>query len=205
MPRPNRFFPDGVPQHVVNRGNRRSQVFRDRLDYLEFLAALTDAGNRTVVRLVSFCLMPNHFHLVLWPNQGVEVSAYMQVVMNAHLRDLQRRHGTSGSGHVYQGRFRNSAIPTKRHFLNVCRYVEANAMCAGLVDRAEDWEWSSLVRSGPADDINILSPWPVPRPANWPEIVNQAQSNRSIREVEERMRRRERSTRRLARWRPAWN
>jgi putative transposase len=149
--------------------------------------------------------MPNHFHLVLWPIQGVEVSAYMQVVMNAHLRNLQRRHGTSGTGHVYQGRFKNSAIPTKRHFLNVCRYVEANPMCAGLVERAEHWEWSSLVRSGPADDINILSPWPVPQPATWLEDVNRAPSNRSIREIEERISRRGRTVRGLALWRPRWN
>ena len=90
---------------------------------------------------------------------------YMQVVMNAHIRDLQRRHGTAGTGHIYQGRYKNSAIVTDRYFLNVCRYVEANPMCAGLGRRAEDWEWSSLVRSGPLDDLNILSPWPVARPS----------------------------------------
>ena len=201
MPRPNRCCPDGVPQHVVNRGNRRAQVFRDPEDYLGFLAALTDAADRTVVRLLSFCLMPNHFHLVLWPVQGVEVSAYMQVAMNAHLRDVQRRHGTSGSGHVYQGRFKNSAILTDRHFLNVCRYVEANPLCAGLVERAEDWEWSSLVRNGPAEDINILSPWPVPRPATWLDDVNRPQSNRSIREIEDQIRRQRQTGRGLNAWR----
>src|ERR1044072_5905216 len=162
----NRLCLDGVPQHIVNRGSRRARIFFDATDYLGFLAALTDAAERTVVRLLAYSLMPNHWHLVLWPTRGDEVSAYMQVAMNAHLRDLQRRYGTSGTGHVYQGRFKNSAIVTERHFLNVCRYVEANALCAGLVQRAEQWEWSSLARSGPADGINILSPWPVARPVN---------------------------------------
>jgi len=192
MPRPNRNCPDGVPQHVFNRGNRRSRIFHDSADYLGFLAALTDAADRTVVRLLSFCLMPNHWHLVLWPVRGIEVSAYMQVTMNAHLRDLQRRHGTSGTGHVYQGRFKNSAIRTEQDLLRVCRYVESNAASAGLVQRAEQWEWSSLARSGPADGINILSPWPVARPANWLEEVNQPQTNRMVREIKKRLRRQRR-------------
>lgn len=189
MPRPNRLCPDGVPQHVFNRGNRRSQIFRDSADYLGFLAALTDAAERTVMRLLAFCLMPNHWHLVLWPVRGLEVSAYMQLAMNAHIPDLQRRHGTTGTGHVYQGRFKNSAILSDRHFLNVCRYVEANALSAGLVERAEDWEWSSLARTGPADGIDILSPWPVARPATWLNDVNRPQSNRSRREIEKQLRR----------------
>lgn len=200
MPRPNRICPDGVPQHIVNRGNRRSQIFRDALDYLGFLAALTDAADRTTVRLLAFCLMPNHWHLVLWPVRGQEISAYMQVLMNAHIRDLQRRHGTSGTGHVYQGRFKNSGILTDRHFLNVCRYIEANPVCAGLVERAEAWEWSSLVRDGPAEGINILSPWPIARPSTWLEDVNRPQGDRALREIKDQMRREGRTARALRAW-----
>jgi putative transposase len=158
---------------------------------------LTDAADRTVMRLLAFCLMPNHWHLVLWPVRGLDVSAYLQLAMNAHIRDLQGRHGTTGTGHVYQGRFKNSAILTDRHFLAVCRYVEANALSAGLVERAENWEWSSLVRTGPADGINILSPWPVARPATWLEDVNRPQSNRVRREIEKQLRRGRRIARTL--------
>jgi putative transposase len=195
MPRPPRFCPDGVPQHIVNRGNLRAPIFHESADYLGFLAALTDAADRTTVRLLAFCLMPNHWHLVLWPLDGSEISAYMQVVMNAHIRDLQRRHGTAGTGHIYQGRYKNSPIVTDRYFFNVCRYVEANALCAGLVGRAEDWEWSSLVRSGPVEDLNIMSPWPLVRPVNWREMVNRPQSNRVIKEIEKQIRRQRGSAR----------
>src|SRR5262245_5347788 len=189
MPRPPRVCPDGVPQHIVNRGNLRAQVFRHSADYSGFLAAMTDAVNRTTVRLLAFCLMPNHFHLVLWPVHGQEVSAYMQLLMNAHIRDVQARHGTAGTGHIYQGRYSNSPILTERHFINVCRYVEANPLCAGLVARNEEWEWSSLVRSGPVDDLNILTLWPVKRPRKWIELVNRPLGNRELRELKKEMRR----------------
>lgn len=187
MPRPPRVFPDGIPQHVVNRGNLRATVFTSAADYLGFVAALTDGADRTTVRLISFCLMPNHWHLVLWPVVGREISSYMQIVMNAHIRDLQRRHSTAGTGHIYQGRFKNSDILTERHFINVCRYVEANAFCAGLVNRAEDWRWSSLATRGPADDINILSPWPFARPTGWLREVNRPQSARIEQEIKRRL------------------
>jgi putative transposase len=161
---------------------------------------MTDAVDRTTVRLLAFCLMPNHFHLVLWPVHGQEVSAYMQVLMNAHIRDVQPRHGTVGTGHIYQGRYKNSPILTERHFINVCRYVEANPLCAGLVARNEEWEWSSLVRSGPVDELNILTPWPVKRPRNWVELVNRPLGNRELRELKKEMRRQRQAVRTMRAW-----
>jgi len=203
MPRPPRVCPDGVPQHVVNRGNLRAQIFRDGADYLGFLAAMTDAVDRTTVRLLSFCLMPNHFHLVLWPVHGQEVSAYMQLLMNAHIRDVQHRHGTTGTGHIYQDRYKNSPILTERHFINVCRYVEGNPLCAGLVAQDQDWEWSSLVRTGPVDDLNILSPWPVRRPRKWIDLVNRPLGNRELRDLKKEMRRQRQIVRAMGTW-TAW-
>jgi REP-associated tyrosine transposase len=172
-----------VPQHIVNRGNRRAKIFLTAQDYIGFIGALAEAAERTVVRLEAFCLMPNHWHLVLWPFAGSEISAYMQIAMNAHIRDLQGRHGTSGTGHIYQGRYKNSAILSAYHFLNVCRYVESNAVSAGLCDRAELWQWSSLVRSGPAPGIDLLSPWPVAKPASWLEQVNRPLPERVLRDL----------------------
>ena len=173
MPHGIRILPDNVPQHVVNRGNRKARIFWSPADYLGFIAAMADAAEKTVVRLMAFCLMPNHWHLVFWPHTGREISNYMQIMMNSHLRDLLPRNGLVGSGHVYKGRFRNHPIHNERHFLNVCRYVESNALRANLIERAEDWPWSSLACEGPAPGINLLArPWPVPRPKNWIEQVN---------------------------------
>ena len=67
MPRARRCHPDGVPQHIVNRGNRKGRIFWEDADYWGFLGAMAAAAERTVVRLVAFCLFPNHWHLVLWP------------------------------------------------------------------------------------------------------------------------------------------
>lgn len=133
---------------------------------------MADAAEKTVVRVVSFCLMPNHWHLVVWPHAGAEIPSYMQILMNSHLRDLMRRHDTAGEGHFYKGRYRPHPIENHRHFLNVCRYVEANARRAKLCDRAEDWPWSSLSCCGPDPDVNLLSPWPIARPRDWMDQVN---------------------------------
>lgn len=189
MPRRPRVCLDGVPLHIVNRGNKRQTVFLEDADFWGFLSALALAAKRTSVRLLSFCLMPNHFHLVVWPVVGSEVPAYMQILMNAHIRDLQRRHGTSGTGHIYGGRYRHSSILTERHLLNVCRYVEANALAAGLVARAELWPWSSLSKTGPKDGVNLLSEWPVARPENWLDLVNQPLGERVWRRIRKELRR----------------
>ena len=201
MPRPPRVFPDGIPQHIVNRGNKRATVFAGSADFLGFVAALADATERTTVRLVAFCLMPNHWHLILWPVHGCEVSSYMQLVMNAHIREMQRRHGTAGTGHIYQGRFKNSAILSERQFVNVCRYVEANPVSAGLVSRAEEWRWSSLVLDGPAEDLRILSPWPFPRPRRWLDEVNRPQSDAIERQIKRSLRRQSDIARAISTWR----
>ena len=172
MPRAKRTLPDGVPQHIVNRGNRKGLIFRCDADYRGFLAAMAAAAERTVVRLSCFALMPNHFHLILWPYKGAEISTYMQILMNAHLRDILPRHNLRGLGHLYQARYRPHPIHNDLHFLNVCRYVESNARRAGLVERAELWPWCSLSCHGPAPDIHLVSPWPVHRPKDWLDQVN---------------------------------
>lgn len=134
-----------------------------------------------MVRLLAFCLMPNHFHLLLWPEVGSEISTYMQLVMNVHIRDLQDRHQTRGTGHVYQGRHKNVPILTEHHLLVAARYVESNALAAALVERAQDWEWCSLNQ---ADECAALvAPWPLSRPSNWVDLVNQITSDKSLKEI----------------------
>jgi putative transposase len=180
MPRLPRRLTDGIPLHIYNRGNKRARIFLEDADYIGFIGALAHAAERSDVRLLTFAVMPNHFHLVVWPVHGDAVPAYMQNVMNAHLRDLTKRHGTSGTGHVYQGRYQSVPVYSDRDLLSLCRYVEANALTAGLVEKAEDWRWCGLSCSGPVEDVNILTPWPCQKPQDWLARVNRPPSNRIL-------------------------
>jgi putative transposase len=173
MPRNRRILPDNCVQHVINRGNKREVVFRQTADYEDFFCLLADAMDRVPMRILSVTLMENHFHLVLWPTEGILVSAYMDWLMNAQIRRLQKRHGTIGSGHVYQGRFKNFPVQGDVHLYRVLRYVEANPLRASLVQRAEKYRWSSLSRRRTPDGREYLSEWPVPCPDNWMDYVNE--------------------------------
>ena len=172
MPRRRRVYPDGLALHVINRGNKRARIFKEPADFDDFLEAMAAAIEQTAMRLLAFCLMTNHWHLVLWPRRPSDLSAFMQKLMNRHIRVYQKRHGTVGTGHIYQGRFKSVAIEDERQLLSVCRYVDANPVRAGLVDRAEAWPWCDLSSPAAPSGAPLLSEWPITRPTNWLELVN---------------------------------
>lgn len=195
MPRSARRLIGGLCYHLINRGNGRARVFHGAVDYQEFLKLMTAAGDRLPMRLLAYCLMPNHFHLVLWPREDGEVSRWMQWLMTAQVRRHHRRHGSDG--HLWQGRFKAFPIQRDGHLLSVLRYVERNPLRAGLVARAEAWPWSSLGaadRADPGDSADATSvagafepalgpalgpplhAGPLPRPANWRAWVNEAEA-----------------------------
>ena len=160
MPRSARRLVDGLPYHVLNRGNRRQTIFSQPSDYEVFLTTLADAIVQVPITILSYVTMPNHFHLVLWAERGVEISAFMRWFMNAHIRRHYRFGELWGTGHLYQGRFKAFPIQTGHHLATVLRYVEANPLRARLVSKAEDWPWSSLTQE--ASDDGGASSRPVP-------------------------------------------
>ncbi|HEY7499838.1 MAG TPA: transposase [Vicinamibacterales bacterium] len=172
MSRSARRFIDGLPYHVLNRGNRRQRIFSQHSDYEMFLTTLADALAKVPLRILAFALMPNHFHLVLWPTKGIEISAFMGWFMNAHIRRHHRFSELWGTGHLYQGRYKAFPVQDDGHLLTVLRYVEANAFRARLVHRAEDWHWSSLSRRTSLDGRTLVAASPIGRPDDWLEIVN---------------------------------
>jgi putative transposase len=172
MPRTRRKLEPGRIQHVVNRGNARQLIFRDRFDYEDFIELIARANARLDVPLLAYCLMPNHWHLVLWPPDPKALSAYMHWLTSTHVLRLHRRRGTKGQGHIYQERYRHVPVETESQFFTVCRYVEANALSAHLVKRAEDWPYSSLSRTKSPDGHELLSKWPLARPSDWLAYVN---------------------------------
>ncbi|SIO67652.1 putative transposase [Singulisphaera sp. GP187] len=142
MPRTARASVAGLWYHVLNRGYRREAVFHKPGDYDAFVQAMTDAGSRVPVDLLGYCLMPNHFHLLVRPHSDGDLGRWMQWLLTAHARRYHRHYGTTG--HVWQGRFKAFPVQDDGHLVTVLRYVERNALRAELVARAEDWKWSSL-------------------------------------------------------------
>ncbi|WP_165234841.1 transposase [Aquisphaera insulae] len=166
MPRSARASAAGYCDHAIDRGNARAEVFHKPEDYAAFLRVVAEAGLRTPMRVVAYVLVPNHFHLVFWPSGDGDLSRWMRWLLTAHVRRYRRHHG--GNGHVRHGRFKAFRIEESQHMMPVIRYVERNALRAGLVDRAEQWPWSSLR----GNDLPVLDPGPVPRGPDWRGHVN---------------------------------
>jgi putative transposase len=172
MPRRRRDVAPNSVVHVVNRGVERRELFSGSQDYDEFLGLLDRTRARVPVQVLSYVLMPNHWHLVLWPDTCAELSQFLHYLTTLHAARLRHRSRTIGLGHVYQGRFRTSEVATDRRYAHTIRYVEANPLRANLVQRAEDWRWSSLTeRVGTLRRI-VDGPVRLAPSSEWVAIVN---------------------------------
>jgi putative transposase len=185
---PRRVFSaaDGVVFHVMNRAVARMTLYRDAGEYEAFEQLLEMAHEREPLDLFTYCIMPNHWHLVVRPNTDKQLSSFIHWLSGTHAKRWQVGHNALGSGHVYQARFKSCPVQTDAHFLTVCRYVERNPLTAGLVNRAEEWRWGSLWHrhrvGGRAQ--RLLSPWPVEPPRHWRAWVNDpltAKEERAVR------------------------
>lgn len=178
MGRPHRINQGGLTYHVINRANARATIFEKDEDYLAFEKVLRDVMVRVPMRILSYCIMPNHWHLVLWPREDGDLSNFMRLLTLTHTQRWHAHRHTTGTGHLYQGRFKSFIVAQDDYFLSVCRYVERNALRAGLVALAEDWRWCSLWRrcNGEERRIGLLSDWPITRPQRWRERVNRPEN-----------------------------
>jgi putative transposase len=165
MARTRREVSGGHFYHVLNRGVRRSTLFATDEDYEEFQHLMARAAERVPMRLMAYTLMPNHWHLVLWPEHDGAISAYIKWLAGTHACNFNARHKHVGA--VYQRRFTSVPVRDDVHLLTVLRYVEANPVRAALVSRAEWWRWSSV--TWPA--IPRLTPSPVRRPPQWLDLL----------------------------------
>ena len=125
--------------HVLNRANRRVEVFHEPFDYHAFVALMAKAQQRLPLPILAVCLMPNHVHLVVRPSAADDLARWTQWLFATHARHYHQKYKTTG--HVWQGRFRSLLIQDDHYLLTVLRYVERNALSAKLVSAAEDWSW----------------------------------------------------------------
>lgn len=188
MPRRSRRGTGGLVFHVINRGARRLALFERPADYGAFMRVLHEATERIPIRLLCWVVMPNHWHLVLWPRQDHELSAFMGWLTGTHSRRWHLSHDAAGTGTIYQGRFKAIPVKDDRHFLTVCRYVERNPVRARLLRRVEEWPWSSASRATDAWRLD-LHEWPVPKPPTWTEDTNTAGCRAELERVQEAIRR----------------
>jgi putative transposase len=159
MPRQPRPVADGLLYHALNRGNNRADVFHSAGDYHSFLRALAQTQRRYPFRLYGYCLMTNHFHLLLAPEAGLSISRVLQSLTVAHTWHYHRAHASLG--HVWQGRFKSPVVQDDDHALVVLRYLEGNPLRAGMVRDLASYPWSSYHAHGLGRPDGLLSPLPV--------------------------------------------
>jgi putative transposase len=193
MPRALRAAIGGVVYHVLNRANARLPLFETQADYELFERTLEQAHGRVAMRILAWCLMPNHWHLVLWPRRDGDLPEFMRWLTVTHTQRCHAARGAAGSGHIYQGRYKSFPVQARRasraerlrgvidagdSLWSVLRYVERNALRAGLVRRAERWRWGSLWRrlAGAAEQRAVLTAPPGGWPEDWLSWVNAAES-----------------------------
>ena len=170
MPRVARGLAGNSVYHVLNRGNGRQQVFHKHRDYEAFINLMKQAKERYSVKISAYCLMPNHFHMVVMPDKGEQLSRWMQWLMTSHVRRYHRHHGSSG--HIWQGRFKSFVIEKDEHLLMVLRYVEGNPVRAGLVQSAKEWLWSSHNERIHKSNDSLIDAVQIELPANWDRYVD---------------------------------
>ena len=137
MPRRLRFASAGFVYHVLNRAVARAPLFDKSGDYAAFEKVLRQAKSWLPMRLLAYCAMPNHWHLIVWPQKDGDLSEFLRWVTVTHTQRWHAHRHTAGTGPLYQGRFKSFPVQGDDHVLSVCRYVERNPLRANLVTRAE--------------------------------------------------------------------
>src|SRR5215208_6174191 len=186
MPRSPRSAPGGLVYHVLNRTVGKMTMFRKPADYDAFLRVLLLAHQRHPIRILAFCLMPTHWHFVVWPEKDGQLTEFFRWLTNTHAMRWRVSHHTRGYGHLYQGRFKSFPVQRDDHLLTLCRYVERNPVNANLVRRAQLWPYGSLHARMNGDEKlrSLLSPWPVDLPRNWVNQVNQPMTRREMEKIQ---------------------
>jgi putative transposase len=183
MSRTARHAPGGFAYHVLNRAVARLPLFEKQADYAAFLRVLGEALGQVPMRILAFVLMPNHWHFLLRPKGDSDLSAFCRWLAHTHSMRWHAHYHTSGTGHIYQGRFKSFCVEGDEHLYTVARYIERNPLRANLVSSAEHWRWSSLWRRVHGDEEEpgpFLGRWPRPLPADWVEQVHAPQTEAEL-------------------------
>jgi putative transposase len=185
MPRLPRVAVGDTVYHVLNRSNGKTKIFSSEQEYAHFESLLQEGKELTGMRILAYCVMPNHWHLVLYPKNDRDLSEFMRWVTTTHVRQRRVQTKSIGHGHLYQGTYKSFPVETDKHLVDLIRYVEQNPLRARLVRRAEDWKWSSLYRRmrNMPKDKKLLDRLPTVLPSNYKESVNDLLSKEIVETV----------------------
>ncbi len=190
MPRRKRKNLGNIVYHVLNRANGRLRLFKKAGDFEAFERVLAEGLEHFPMRLLGYCLMGNHWHLLLWPREDGDLSTFMQWVTMTHSQRWHAAHGTAGMGHLYQGRFKSFPVQSNEYYLTVMRYIESNPLRAKLVQSSKDWQWSSLaIRQCKEKEGLVLSNGPMSLPKNWLGLVDILSKETDLKKLENCIRR----------------
>lgn len=185
MPRTRRQSPGGIVYHVLNRANGKQAIFQGYSDFNVFEKILAEGLKKIPMRLTAYCIMSNHWHLLLWPYNDGDLSTFIHWITMTHSQRWHSIHNTSGTGHLYQGRFKSFPVQNESYYLTTLRYIESNPLRAGLVKSSLDWTWSSLaIRKGIAKGGITISAGPVELPDDWFGLVDILPGERDLKKIE---------------------
>ncbi len=141
MSRPLRIEFAGATYHLTSRGDRRELIFEVDADAVRFLSVVAQGLERYDASLLAYCLMRNHYHLVVTTRREASLSLLMRHINGIYTQAFNRHHGLVG--HLFQGRFKAILVDTDSYLMELCRYVELNPVRAAMVASPADWPWSS--------------------------------------------------------------
>jgi putative transposase len=175
-----------APYHIINRAVGKLTIFSTPADYELFMDVLADAREKTKMQILAFVVMPNHWHLVLYPTHTGELQKFMHLVTNSHTRKVHTLTKTVGTGPLYQGRYKSFIIQSDSHLLTVIKYVERNPVRAKLVKESVDaWKWGSawIREHGSVAQQQMLAVGPTPLPKNYKVWVNTDDRAEAVKEI----------------------
>jgi putative transposase len=191
MPRTVRQCPGGYVYHIWNRAAGRLRLFKKDGDYLAFERVLIEAHRRYPLKLLDWCLMPNHWHFVVLPEKDQQVTSFFRWLTHTHAMRCITHRRVLGMGPLYQGRFKSLPVQEDEHLLTLLRYVQRHPVRAKLARRAGAWRWGSEgVRDADMKELtHLLSRWPVARPRDWSSLVDEPVTETEIEGIRECVRR----------------
>jgi putative transposase len=174
MPRAARIDVGEHVYHVLNRANGRRTIFETDADYSDFEYLLREMKEVCDIRVLAYVVMPNHWHMLLYPRHDGDLGRSLRWLSTSHVRRHHERKGTVGEGHLYQGRYKSFLVKDDNHLLTVLKYIERNPVRARLCEFPEQWRWGSgYVRSGTTAQRALLSDSPVPLPHDYAQWIRE--------------------------------